>query len=65
MKFRTTIDFDTETGDYNIKFNNLSNPGDPMNLSEVQECVALVIKDWYLQLEDADEFPEGIYELKN
>jgi hypothetical protein len=34
-KIRLTIDLDTESGDYEIQYNNISEPGKPLDFSKI------------------------------
>ena len=65
MKIGINIEHDLDSGDYEIKFNNLSNPGEPMELHEVQEALSAIVKDFYLKIDKADDLPEGFMEMEN
>jgi len=58
MKVRCRIEMDTEAGDYEVYFENKSNPGKSMNYHELKKMLSKVIKDWERKLEtgiDSDE----------
>lgn len=39
MKARIILDVDTETGDYEMQFRNVSKPGEPMDAGRIMELV--------------------------
>lgn len=66
MKIGINVEVDLDSGDYEIKFNNLSSPGEPMELSEIQQALSAVVKDFYIKVEKEDALPEGFTkELEN
>jgi len=65
MKIKIEIEHDLDSGAYEITFNNLSNPGEPMELFEVQEALSAIVKDFFIKIDKADELPEGFMEMEN
>lgn len=39
MKAKVTIEVDTDSGDYELRFQNLSKPGEPMDAGKIMEMV--------------------------
>jgi hypothetical protein len=46
MKLKATVEFDTATGQYEIQFNNLSNPGGAMDRDVITEGLMRILKDF-------------------
>lgn len=43
MRVRVTIEFDTKTGDYEVQYNNLSQPGQPIDFAKVSVALDRVL----------------------
>ena len=52
MKIKVEIEVDTESGDYELTFYNLGEPGEGMDLFIVQEATRRVLHDWLDQQEN-------------
>lgn len=57
MKVRVTIEFDTTSGDYEVQYNNLSSPGEPIDFGVVSRALDRVLGHHGKAMEDdtADE----------
>ena len=57
-KVQLKLDIDMDSGDYEIKFHNLSHPGESIDYSELQKLLSQVLTDFSLQINtgiDSDE----------
>lgn len=45
MKIKATVNFNTDNGDYEITYNNLSTPGDPIDFQVAVEYLKKIFAD--------------------
>ena len=50
-KIRITVEVDMEDGEYDIWFNNISNPGESMDAFKIQTILRRIFKDWDSKLD--------------
>jgi len=58
MKAKCEIVFDLETGDYDVRFHNLSEPGEPMDYLRLRPALQRVLADFDEHRMEAEEAPE-------
>lgn len=46
MNIKCEIIFDLESGDYDVRFHNLSAPGEPMDYMKMRPVVARILRDF-------------------
>lgn len=59
-KIRCRMEIDTSTLDYEIYFENISNPGQPMEYHEIRDVMAKVFTDWGNKLEEGIESTDEV-----
>lgn len=52
MQIGIVITVDTKTGDYEMKFNNVSHPGEPMDYWMITEALRRVLNDFTNQVDN-------------
>jgi hypothetical protein len=63
MKIKVETVFDAITGDYEMKFHNLSNPGEGMDYGMIKNMLIKIFGDFTDRIDNPDEpLPEDIYE---
>ena len=60
MKFKSRIEVDTESGEYEVHFENVSNPGENMDYYELREHLAKVFTDWGQSIEEDDDSSDQV-----
>lgn len=55
MKFRATFEVDSVTGDYEVQYDNLGDPGQPMDFKKVISCLKTVLGDHVPAVESEQE----------
>lgn len=61
---RCIIDISMVTGEYEMSFENVDNPGEPMDYFLLQEAVEKVLADWRRQVEEPNlTVPVGVLKV--
>jgi hypothetical protein len=67
MKVRVETTLDTETGDYEMKFFNVSHPGEAMDYMNIRDMLSKVFVDFTKRIDgvDDEDLPDDIYRPVN
>lgn len=65
MKVKLTFEYDTESGEYEMTVNNITNPGQGIPLKNIQEAIQRITKDVEKQVTGLPEVEKVIVRNDN